>query len=142
MYLQADRPEPVASHTTTNPERQHARSTPVVPAAVRTEQPRPPVRSTLAVGGTVYLGWEEPHLTKTPWELERHKKQKAIRITQPEFPTRFFKNLPREVYECIVTQLEQLHLAQDQSCPACHLRDLHNLSLVSRAWDKATIPRM
>ncbi|KAF1920841.1 hypothetical protein BDU57DRAFT_509307 [Ampelomyces quisqualis] len=109
---------------------------------MRTEQPRPPVTSTLAVGGTVYLGCQEPHLTKTSWDLERHMMQKPPEIIQPKLPVRLFNGLPREVYECIITQLEHMHLAQGQPCPACHLRDLHSLCLVSRAWDKAITPRM
>jgi hypothetical protein len=115
---------------------------PAVRSTQGTEQPRPACRSTLSVGGTVHLGWQEPRLTKTPWELERHKRQKPKKVVQTPFPERFFKKLPKEVYECIVVQLEQLHLAQDQPCPACRLRDFHSLSLVSRAWDKATIPWM
>lgn len=87
---------------------------------------------------------ETPHLTKTPWELERHKKQSLWRRSKVayQFPTFYFKNLPKEVYDCLVTQLEQIYLRDERACPSCHLRDLYNLSLVSRAWDKAVGPQM
>ncbi|KAF2828636.1 hypothetical protein CC86DRAFT_444791 [Ophiobolus disseminans] len=113
-------------------------------------QPLPPstsqsrLRSSMAIGGVVY-GWQEPHLTKTPWELERHKKRSRWRrskVVENELPVAVFKILPKEVYQCIVVQLEQIHLRQTESCSSCYLRDLHSLSLVSRAWDKATTSRM
>ncbi|KAF1365330.1 hypothetical protein EJ07DRAFT_75800, partial [Lizonia empirigonia] len=53
-----------------------------------------------------------------------------------------FKRLPREVYECIVAQLDQVHLQDDQACQPCYLRDLHSLALTSRAWDRAATLQM
>ncbi|PSN66820.1 hypothetical protein BS50DRAFT_493135, partial [Corynespora cassiicola Philippines] len=54
-----------------------------------------------------------------------------------------FKNLPREVYDCIVEQLEQLHFAQqNEACSSCYLKDLYNLALTSRAWDQAATAQM
>lgn len=50
--------------------------------------------------------------------------------------------LPREIYDCIVSQLEHIHLQQDQGCPTCYLHDLYSLSLASRAWDKAATLQM
>ncbi|KAF2111691.1 hypothetical protein BDV96DRAFT_498801 [Lophiotrema nucula] len=89
---------------------------------------------------------EIPHLTKTPWELDRNKRNSIWRRTKLEhenvFPTHFFKKLPREVYDCIVGQLEQLHFESDQSCPSCYLRDMHSLMLTSRAWDRAATLQM
>lgn len=85
-----------------------------------------------------------PHLTKTPWEVGRYKKNSTWRRStqKREFPAHIFEKLPREIYECIVTQLEKIHLHRDQACPSCYLRDLHSLSLTSRAWDKAVTPHL
>lgn len=58
------------------------------------------------------------------------------------FPASVFRNLPREVYDCIVEQLEQLYSHEDQRNTACYLRDLSNLSLTSRAWDRAATLQM
>lgn len=82
---------------------------------------------------------EVPHLTRTPWEVERYKRHSTRRHSGPEagLSTRVFKKLPREVYDCIVVQLEQIHLQQEQACPSCYLKDLYSLSLTSRAWDRA-----
>ena len=53
-------------------------------------------------------------------------------------PAPVFKNLPVEIYECILRQLRISHLGPNtQSCDTCYLRDLFNLALVSRPWDKA-----
>lgn len=82
--------------------------------------------------------------TKTHWGLGRRKtsaKPKKQRPVNP-FSAHAFHKLPREVYDCIIAQLEQIHLGQDQACPSCYLRDLYNLSLTSRAWDKATTSKM
>lgn len=92
------------------------------------------------------INYDIPHLTKTPWELDRHKKNSVWRRTRMEhenpFPPSVFKKLPREVYDCIVEQLEQLHLGEEQSCQSCYLRDLCSLSLTSRAWDRAATLQM
>ena len=85
-----------------------------------------------------------PHLTRTPWEVERYKKNSTWRRSGPdkEFPSHLFRNLPRELYECIVSHLEQIYLQHEQACPSCYLRDLCSLSLTSRAWDRVAIPQM
>lgn len=85
-----------------------------------------------------------PHLTKTPWEAERYKRNSTWRRSGPEreFPARVFRTLPREIYDCIAVQLEALHLQQDDACSACYLEDLHSLSLTSRAWDRAATLQM
>lgn len=89
-------------------------------------------------------GCDVPHLTKTPWEVERYKGNSTWRRSGPEvnYPAHVLKKLPKEVYSCIVAQLEQIHLQQDQTCPPCYLRDLHSLSLTSRAWDRAATIEM
>lgn len=94
--------------------------------------------------GTQYPGWDIPRLTKTPWELERHKKNSTWRRSKApyEFPAHIFKRLPKEVYDCIVAQLEQIHIGHDQASSSCYLNDLYNLSLTSRMWDKTTTAQM
>jgi hypothetical protein len=94
--------------------------------------------------------YQLPHLTKTPWELERHKKNsvwrrsKDTKDTKPDhaLPATVFKMLPREVYDCIVEQLEQLHFGREQSCTSCYLKDLYNLSITSRQWDQVASNRL
>lgn len=86
-----------------------------------------------------------PRLIKTPWELERHKRQRSAWKRAPNealLPQHVFQNLPREVYDCILKQLEQLYFAQDQPCPSCYLKDLCSLSLTSRRWERATTLHM
>lgn len=86
---------------------------------------------------------------KLPWEMQGQPEHplstfapsgslrshsKPQNVVQP----RIFQKLPREVYACIVQQLEVLHFGRGtQSCTTCYLRDLHSLALTSRAWDKA-----
>ncbi|KAF1836229.1 hypothetical protein BDW02DRAFT_494125 [Decorospora gaudefroyi] len=93
---------------------------------------------------TTFSDLAVPRSTKTPWELERSKKISSWRRRKPVyvFPAHIFKDLPREVYDCIVAQLEQIHLGLDQACPSCYLRDLRSLSLTSRTWDKAASAAM
>ncbi|KAI1983993.1 hypothetical protein LOZ54_004701 [Ophidiomyces ophidiicola] len=47
------------------------------------------------------------------------------------------KCLPPEVYECILAQLQILHLGgHGEGCITCLMRDLHSLSLTNRAWER------
>lgn len=78
--------------------------------------------------------------------------------TSPGFSYRFFKNatpstkpntdpvfrrLPQEVYDRILNQLEVEHTGPQKSgCLTCFQRDLHALSLTSRAWEKAVRNRL
>ena len=96
--------------------------------------------------GAMYLKttYEIPHLTKTPWELERRRRNSTWRRTRTvvSIPTKAFKNLPREVYDCIIVQLERLHFVGSHSCTSCYLNDLYSLCLTSRAWDRAATLQM
>lgn len=85
------------------------------------------------------FSYEIPRLTKTPWELERSKRTSIWRRSRVEhaFPVMVFKKLPREVYDCIVQQLEHLHMNREQQSPGAYLRDLYNLTLTSRTWNRA-----
>lgn len=81
-----------------------------------------------------------PAPVKTPWELERYKRHSIPRRTRPVglLPPHVFRGLPREIYDCILQQLQFLHFdAASQVCPSCYLRDVRNLGLTSRAWGKA-----
>lgn len=62
--------------------------------------------------------------------------QRISRSTKPPIP--MFRRLPPEIYECILEQLNVLHSnPSSQSCATCYLRDLYNLALTSRTWDRA-----
>lgn len=83
-------------------------------------------------------GWEMHTQFQRPMSIfsvtsgPRHSK--APSIMQP----RIFQMLPREVFDCVLQQLEVLHFGKGaQSCTTCYLRDLYNLALTSRKWDKA-----
>lgn len=104
----------------------------------------PATISISAFGSSSYPVWDEiPHFTKTSsWGLERHRKQRHSGAGGGRLPANVFKHLPREIYDCIIAQLEMIHLDQERPCSVCNLRDLHSLSLVSRAWDKATVTPM
>ncbi|KAH6545739.1 hypothetical protein HBI81_008770 [Parastagonospora nodorum] len=103
----------------------------------------PATISISAFGSSSSPVWHEtPHITKTSWwGLERHRRQRP-ETAKSRLPANMFRHLPREIYDCIIAQLEIIHLDQERPCSACNLRDLHSLSLVSRAWDKATVTPM
>ncbi|KAL1389670.1 hypothetical protein HDK64DRAFT_336722 [Phyllosticta capitalensis] len=64
---------------------------------------------------------------------------KAVSARQPPI----FRQLSKEIYACIMRQLEVLHFGKGaNSCTACYLRDLHSVSLTSRVWDKASRAHM
>src|SRR5262249_509203 len=83
-----------------------------------------------------------PMLTKTPWELERGKRRSTLSIRQSKcsstrsLPAHFFQNLPQEIYDCVLQQLEHLYFdSGSECCPSCYLKDVHSLALTSRAWN-------
>jgi hypothetical protein len=81
-----------------------------------------------------------PHLTKTPWELERSKRPFFGRSYPPPpprktLPERVFKSLPIEVYQCMLDQLKWAHLeSKDETCTACYLKDVWSLATTSKRW--------
>jgi hypothetical protein len=93
-----------------------------------------------------------PKLVKTPWEADRSKEKKIFQrqfppssllatrpVTARALPSRFFQDLPREVYDCILRQLENLHFGHAAGvCVSCYLSDITSLSLTSRAWERAS----
>jgi hypothetical protein len=84
-----------------------------------------------------------PTLTKTPWELDRSKRMShPVSRHRPDtsrsLPPRYFQNLPREIYECVLQQLESLYFDSGPGgCVTCYLHDLYCLSLTNRAWERA-----
>lgn len=107
--------------------------------------------SKLPAGMQVRTQFESvPAFEKAPWEMHGQPERPLSMFSIPSGGLRFhsktksvmqpriFQMLPREVYACILQQLEVLHFGTDaQSCTTCYLRDLYNLALTSRAWDKA-----
>ncbi|KAF1983677.1 hypothetical protein K402DRAFT_360674 [Aulographum hederae CBS 113979] len=89
-----------------------------------------------------------PRLIKTPWEQDRSLRPVSRRPSKllkppPVLPARFFQTLPKEIYACIVRQLEILHLASDRkTCPTCYLRDLCSLFLTSRRFNHAATDQL
>lgn len=85
-----------------------------------------------------------PTLVRTPWEYERGKRP----LSQWSRSTRssnessrgnnaaYFEKLPREVLHNIVYQLEALHDSDGLTCASCLQRDLCNISLVSKGWNR------
>lgn len=76
---------------------------------------------------------------KSSGEFPRQKKTIARNSLKPQHRSRvsLFNRLPREIYDCIIAQLEQVYLGQGQECPSCYLKDLHSLSLTSQSWYRA-----
>jgi hypothetical protein len=83
-----------------------------------------------------------PKLIRTPWEANRSKRSHSTRtrpVTAKPFPARIFEELPQEIYECIVQQL-QLSYFNDSAgtCTTCYMKDLYSLTLTSRSWERFT----
>ena len=65
---------------------------------------------------------------------------RSFKPVQPPPKTMFpiFRRLPQEIYDCILAQLQLLHIASlPAGCITCFMRDLHSLALTSRLWEKA-----
>lgn len=109
--------------------------------ALRTETTAPPQ---VVAKDFEYSNWEIPHLTKTPWEVDRYRKSTVYRLSKAQSSHRSqnFKPLPREVYDCILVQLKHIHFSTEHTCPSCYLKDLVSLSLTCRAWDKAATAQL
>ncbi|KAG9379789.1 hypothetical protein A1F94_010145 [Pyrenophora tritici-repentis] len=84
--------------------------------------------------------------TKKSWENERPRRGSIWRKrttstsnsnSSSRSSVKIANSLPREVYDCIVAQLEQIHMDNDQACPSCYLRDLNSLARTNRVWHKA-----
>jgi hypothetical protein len=82
-----------------------------------------------------------PKLIRTPWELERSKRSYAPRNKPPtpkQLPAHIFKDLPDEIYQCILQQLEHGYFEDlSGTCTSCYTKDLYSLALTSRAWERS-----
>ena len=95
-----------------------------------------------------------PKLVKTPWEADSKRPVRQDIFTVTPFAARpstarpatakplsarFFQDLPREVYDCVLRQLEISHFSHPLGvCLSCYLSDLASLSLTSRAWARSS----
>ena len=83
-----------------------------------------------------------PTLIKTPWEAERAKNPRQTR-RKLSLSTRFFQLMPPEIYDCILRQLEVVHLDSSlTSCGTCFIKDLCSLALASKSWSRPVRSRM
>jgi hypothetical protein len=86
---------------------------------------------------------QAPRLVKTPWEADRSMRAAMPRYTRRpatgrSLPERIFREMPDEIYECIVRQLENSYFSDAAgTCLNCYMRDLHSLSLTSHMWYRA-----
>ena len=82
-----------------------------------------------------------PHLTQTPWELQRTRRPPSQLsrngIAQcRRLPTRHFEQLPRELYECIVNHLKSLHHVGPDLDVVSRNNDLRSLLLTDKRWHR------
>nr|OQO26550.1 hypothetical protein B0A51_08797 [Rachicladosporium sp. CCFEE 5018] len=82
---------------------------------------------------------EAPTLTKTPWELDRHRarpqSQRSHNGTATRrLPAHVFEQLPTEIYTCILAHLEAAHHKDSVVYVDSRRRDLRNLCLTSKRW--------
>jgi len=82
-----------------------------------------------------------PILVPTPWELERSTRkrhsQRRPRVASRPLPRRIFEQLPREIYHCILDQLEDLHVRGAEVDAIGRQTDLKALLLVNKRWHRA-----
>lgn len=89
--------------------------------------------------GGSYRFHEIPSLRKTPWEIERGKpKSRWARssIAHAELPARIFRELPKEIYQCILDHVENVHTQGALLDVRGSRADLGSLSLVDRKWNR------
>ena len=107
-------------------------------AAPRPETRRSPSVSSHGSFSSSFSQFSNAHTNATSLGSNRSSftVQQRSRSTAPPPPV--FKRIPLEIYECILQQLRIVHEGSYlQSCATCYMRDLYNLALVSRAWDRA-----
>lgn len=82
-----------------------------------------------------------PELIKARFDIGEWSRKGSVtsRQSRPSIVQQRFKKLPAAVQNCILEQLKVVHMdSTSTTCAKCHVRDLYNLSLTSRTWDKAT----
>lgn len=83
-----------------------------------------------STGPTIYSP-TSPNSSFIAFKNAQHQAPKPPQGSMP-------KHLPQEVYDCVLTQLQLLHLSPTaDGCLTCSMRDLHSLALTNRAWERA-----
>ena len=82
-----------------------------------------------------------PHLTRTPWELQRTRRpplqsSRNGMAQRRRLPTRHFEQLPRELFECIVYHLKSLHCLSQNVDVVGRNNDLRSLMLTDKRWHR------
>lgn len=82
-----------------------------------------------------------PTLVRTQWELERRARRPRSQRFPPKgqrpLSPRVFEQLPREIYDCILDRLEELHHTTPSTVDVLGLQaDLKALSLTSKRWHR------
>ncbi|KAI5360597.1 putative leucine-rich repeat domain superfamily [Septoria linicola] len=78
-----------------------------------------------------------PTLTRTPWEIDRGRPgsrwSRSTDRTQNQ-PRKIFVQLPREIYQCVLDNLEASHTQHETLDVLALRRDLRSLCLVDKRW--------
>lgn len=118
---------------------------PVIPERTtslhRKTQTWPSERKRAATAGTIRFD-HPPTLVRTPWELERGRPNSQWSRTAGDrtksCPWRVFAQLPREIYQCIIEHVENVHRDADGGVDvAGRQHDLRSLCLVDKQWHRA-----
>lgn len=112
------------------------------PASTRATSPRQ--RNTWPTSPSEYKAGSHrfdsvPTLVPTPWELERSSQRPRVQRPQVRdhkaFPRRIFEQLPREIYDCVLRQLEATHTVSLGTVDvASRQADLRCLLFVDKRW--------
>lgn len=110
---------------------------PVIPERTTSLEPQGHKKSQTRPPSTQEMLDAPPTLTRTPWELDRGRpdsrwSRSIDRISNQ--PRTIFVQLPREIYQCVLDNLEAVH-SQWGTVDVLELRkDLRSLCLVDKKW--------
>lgn len=126
---------PSSSHRDVSPHRQRTRS-PATPRVV--VPPQSPRSTTFSYVSQQYANSNAPAIYSPTTAQFHFRTTKQGPVFADAAPPEFPKHLPLEVYECILIQLQLLHVGgHGEGCLTCYMRDLYSLSLTSRGWERA-----
>ena len=82
-----------------------------------------------------------PTLVRTPWEIDRSRRTLLRRLRTADsqhkpLPRRVFESLPREIYDCILDQLETLHSTRSTRNAVALRADTRALLFVDKRWHR------
>lgn len=81
-----------------------------------------------------------PTLVRTPWEVERHRPDSKWSRTSDRskslLPKRFFAELPREIYQCIVDHVDSVHTIGEAVDVLAARADLRSLCAVDKKFHR------